>query len=81
MYFLIKMKPIYMNRKQKIDWDNQKRLINGSLLVITNLSSTEPKKFVYFAIVKEKSLFKNMNKLNLDFEKTGTIEIVAKILN
>ena len=72
---------MHINRKYKIDWDNQKRLINGSFLVITNLSSTEPKKFVHFAIIKEKSLFKNMNKLNSDFEKTGTIEIVAKILN
>ncbi|KAL4497973.1 hypothetical protein ABPG72_014830 [Tetrahymena utriculariae] len=70
VFFTINTQPLFIRNKKNYKWDDSRRLMNGSLLILTN---DKFDKF-YYLIVKRKA--KNIDQ---EFKETNTVTLTAEL--
>ncbi|KAL4497972.1 hypothetical protein ABPG72_014829 [Tetrahymena utriculariae] len=70
IFFTINTSPLYIRNKKKYQWEESRRLMNGSLLILTNENFDK----FYYLIVKNQT--KNINQ---EFYETNKVTIITEL--
>ncbi|KAL4453715.1 hypothetical protein ABPG74_009611 [Tetrahymena malaccensis] len=70
VFFTINTQPLFIRNKKNYKWDDSRRLMNGSLLILTNDTFDK----FYYLIVKRKA-----QNIDQEFKESNTITVTAEL--